>query len=141
MSTAIIIIAGLLLLLFAFNAYRRFMLMKNHSPEKDSEHLIILTDQNFSKNIAKGLVLVDFWAPWCGPCKMVAPIVSQLADENHGKLKVGKINVDENQQAAAKHGIRSIPTLILFKDGKAVERFTGVKPKGTFQKAIDKYLS
>jgi thioredoxin 1 len=140
MSTALIIIASLLLVLFLFNGYRRYKLMKNYNPESESDHLMKLTDENFSKSISKGIVLVDFWAPWCTPCKMIAPVVSELAEEFNGRIKVGKLNVDENRQAATNLGIRSIPTLILFKDGKPVERFTGVKPKSTFQKAILKQL-
>jgi len=140
MSTALIVIASLLLVLFLFNGYRRYKLMKNYNPESESDHLMKLTDATFSKSTSKGIVLVDFWAPWCTPCKMIAPVVSELAEEFNGRIKVGKLNVDENRQAATNLGIRSIPTLILFKDGKPVERFTGVKPKSTFQKAILKQL-
>jgi thioredoxin 1 len=140
MSTALIIIASLLLILFLYNGYRRYTLMKNYNPESESDHLLKLTDATFAKSTSKGVVLVDFWAPWCTPCKMIAPVVSELAEEFKGRAKIGKLNVDENKQVAANLGIRSIPTLILFKDGKPVERFTGVKPKSTFQKAILKQL-
>ncbi len=75
-------------------------------------------------------VLVDFWAEWCGPCKMIAPIVDEIADEYDGKLRVAKVDADENQDILMSFGIMGIPTLILFKDGEAVERITGFKPKG-----------
>lgn len=75
-------------------------------------------------------VLVDFWAEWCGPCKMIAPIVDEIADEYDGKLRVAKVDADENQDILMNFGIMGIPTLILFKDGEAVERITGFKPKG-----------
>lgn len=140
MTTPILIIAAILLGFFLFNGYRRYAQLKNYKPSDESRHLLKITDATFSKTTSKGLILVDFWAPWCTPCKMIAPMVSELADEYEGKVKIGKLNVDENQQTASRLGIRSIPTLILFKDGKAVEQFVGVKPKGSFQKAINKYL-
>lgn len=85
-------------------------------------------------------VLVDFWAVWCGPCRMLTPTVEALANEYDGKIKVGKVNVDENQQLAAKYGIMSIPTVMVFKDGKVVEQFIGVQPKGVYEDAIKKYI-
>ncbi|MDO8898761.1 MAG: thioredoxin [Bacteroidales bacterium] len=115
--------------------------MKNYKPEEDSSNLLKLTDANFKKNILKGVVLVDFWAPWCAPCRMIGPVVSELAEDFAGKAKIGKLNVDENKQIASEFGIRSIPTLILFKDGKPVEKFTGIKPKQAFAKAINAQLN
>lgn len=141
MITAIYIIGGILLAFFLYTGFRRYQQMKNYDPASESQHLLQLTDANFNKNTAKGLVLVDFWAPWCTPCKIIAPTVSELAEEYAGKIKVGKLNVDENQQVAGKLGIRSIPTLILFQDGKPVEQFVGVKPKSAFQKAINSRLA
>lgn len=92
---------------------------------------IEITDENFEQEVLKSNlpVLVDFWAVWCGPCKMIAPIVEQLAAEYNGKLKVGKLDVDNNQQSAIKYGVRSIPTLLIFKDGKVVETIIGAVPK------------
>ncbi|MBS4062197.1 MAG: thioredoxin [Bacteroidetes bacterium] len=115
--------------------------MKNYKPGQDSSNLLKFTDTNFKKSISKGVVLVDFWAPWCGPCRMIGPVVSELSDDFAGKAKIGKLNVDENKQIASEFGIRSIPTLILFKDGKAVEKFTGIKPKQAFAKAINAQLN
>ncbi len=87
------------------------------------------TDQNFEAEVLKSdkPVLVDFWAVWCGPCQMMGPIIEELAKEVGDKYKVGKLNVDENRETASKYGIMSIPTLIIFKDGKAVKQFVGVQ--------------
>ena len=82
-------------------------------------------------------VLVDFWAPWCGPCKMLGPTIEQLAGEFAGKVKVGKVNVDDNQDLAAQFGIRGIPTVLLFKGGKQVGSFVGLKPKEELAKAMN----
>src|SRR5450759_5909087 len=85
---------------------------------------IVVTDASFQTDVEQmnGIMLVDFWATWCGPCKMIAPIVEQIASENEGKIKVGKLDVDANGQTAMKYGVMSIPTLILFKNGEPVER-------------------
>ena len=98
-----------------------------------------LTDQNFQSEVIQSAqpVLVDFWAPWCGPCRMIAPMVEELAAENQGSVKIGKVNIDENPTAAQNYGVSSIPTLMVFKNGDVVERFVGVQPKQRLQKAID----
>ena len=85
-------------------------------------------------------VLVDFWAVWCGPCRMLTPTIESLASEYEGKVKVAKVNVDENQQLAAKYGIMSIPTVMVFNKGKVVEQFIGVQPKGVYEDALKKYI-
>ncbi|MGI8748622.1 MAG: thioredoxin [Deinococcus sp.] len=100
-----------------------------------------LTDNNFKGEIEQGLTLVDFWAPWCGPCRMIAPVVEEIASQYEGKVKVGKLNVDDNQQVAMQFKVMSIPTLILFKDGQPVEGVVGAQPKRAFEALLDKHLS
>lgn len=92
---------------------------------------INFTDENFENEVLKSdkPVLIDFWAVWCGPCRMIAPIVEELANEYDGKVKIGKLDVDANQESAIKYGVRSIPTLLLFKDGKVVDTIIGAVPK------------
>jgi len=102
--------------------------------------MLTLTDQNFQTEVlnSKKPVLVDFWAPWCGPCKIMGPVVEELAKEYAGKpVKFGKMNVDENSAIPSKFGVMSIPTFILFKDGKPVEQFVGVQKKEYLQKKLD----
>lgn len=100
-----------------------------------------LTDSNFGKEISKGVVLVDFWAEWCGPCKMLAPILEELSDDYQGAASVCKINVDQNWDTATLFGIMSIPTVIIFKDGTPVEHIIGMHPKERYTFALDKALS
>lgn len=97
------------------------------------------TDANFSETVEKSstLTIVDFWAEWCAPCRMLGPIVEQLAEENKGSVRVGKLNVDESPKTATKYGIRGIPTLLFFKDGKVQEQLVGVRSKGEIQGVID----
>ena len=98
---------------------------------------IEITSQNFESTVEKGLVLVDFWASWCGPCMMLGPVVEQLAEELDGKVTVGKVNVDEEQELAVKFGVMSIPTLVLFKDGTEVARSVGVVPKAKLLEMVE----
>ena len=98
-----------------------------------------VTDANFESEVLKSdkPVLVDFWAPWCGPCRMVAPIVEELSDEYEGKVKFVKLNTDDNIRTASTYGIRSIPTLLVFKSGQPVGQIIGFRPKGDLKKRLD----
>ncbi len=99
-----------------------------------------LNNSNFESTINEGVTLVDFWAPWCGPCKMIAPVIEELAEDFDGKATIAKVNTDEEQDIAIKFGIRSIPTLLFFKDGKVVDQMIGAAGKAVIADKIDALL-
>ena len=103
-----------------------------------AENIFEITDDNFEKSVLQSdtPIVVDFWAEWCGPCKMIAPSLEQLANEYVGKFKVGKLNVDDNRATAMKYGVRSIPTLLVFKDGEVAGQLIGAMSKGDLEKRI-----
>ncbi|MGO8764799.1 MAG: thioredoxin [Limisphaerales bacterium] len=102
--------------------------------------IVTLTQENFSQNVLQSPspVLVDFWAEWCGPCKMIAPLLDELADEYDGKIKIGKVNVDEQQSLAAQYGVRAIPTLLIFSKGQIAEQMVGAKGKRDLKASLDR---
>lgn len=133
----VIIIAALLVVSF----YKRYKMIKNmDSNAVDSPNLIILSDATFKKQIKSGITLVDFWAPWCMPCKIQGPIVSEVADKLKGSAAICKLNIDENKRTATELGIKSIPTIIIFKDGKIVNKLVGVKSKNALLKTLNGHI-
>ena len=106
------------------------------------ENVLTFTDSNFKSDVVESSqpVLVDFWAAWCGPCRMIAPVVDEIATDYAGKVKVGKVNVDENRQVAMDFGVMSIPTLLVFKNGQPAERIVGYQNKQQLTAVLDKHL-
>ena len=106
-----------------------------------SENIVTLTATNFDEETRNGSpILVDFWAEWCGPCRMVAPVLEQLAKDYAGKARVGKVNVDDHSNLASRYGVMSIPTLLIFKQGKVVEQFIGSTTRDVLAKLLDKHI-
>lgn len=101
---------------------------------------IELTQENFDSTIADGVVMVDFWAPWCGPCRMIAPVIDKLAQDYEGKAKICKVNTDEQQELAQKFGIRSIPNILFYKDGQKVHEIIGAASEQDFKAKLDSLL-
>lgn len=107
-----------------------------------SEKIVVLTKDNFEQEVLKSAqpILVDFWAPWCGPCRAVAPIMDELAGEFDQKVKIGKVNVDDEGELSMKYRVMSIPTIMLFKDGQIAEKVIGARSKDEFSKLLQKYV-
>src|SRR5665647_1144227 len=124
-----IIITGILFTLFSGLYLIARARLKNIPVVADNDNILTLTDKNFQHQTKNKLVLVDFWASWCAPCRMMAPVLNEIADELSGNSHVGKVNIELYQSLAQKYQVRNIPTLILFKDGREVNRFVGVKNK------------
>ncbi len=125
-TTIVIILVIVGFVILVLNAKAK---MKKIPMVDDNEKILTLTDQNFQHQTKNKLVLVDFWASWCGPCRMMAPVLNDVAKELTGNSHIGKVNIEQYQSLAQKFKVRSIPTLILFKDGKEINRFVGVKSK------------
>ena len=134
-----LIIAIVVIGLFATYMIYSFRRMKTMAAIPESEKIMTLTDKNFQNQTKTGLVLVDFWAEWCMPCKVMGPVLNELAEDNQFKAKVAKLNVDHFQSVSQKFGIRGIPTIIVFKDGKELDRIVGVKSKDQIIKQVNKY--
>jgi thioredoxin len=107
----------------------------------DSDNVVTVTDDNFQEVTGQGVSMVDFWAVWCGPCRIIAPFVEQLADEYAGKVTVGKLDVDANQRTASQYGVRSIPTVLFFKDGRMVDQVIGAVPKPALENKLKQVLN
>ena|SRR5437867_6507567 len=106
-------------------------------------NIVTLTESNFPQEVlqASTPVLVDFWAEWCGPCKMIAPILDEIASEYDGRLKIGKVNIDDEQTLASQHGIRAIPTLLVFKNGQVADQIVGLKSKRDLKASLDRVMT
>ena len=137
-TSIIIFVVAFLLVAFLASFFLNYYKMKKTPVVEDNGKIKKLSDQNFEHQIKSGIVLVDFWATWCMPCKMMAPVLNNLSEELTGNASVGKLDVDQNRAASAKYGVRSIPTLVLFKNGKEINRFVGVKTKDFLLKEIQK---
>ena len=136
--TITLIIASFIIVSFITYLYFTYKKIKN-TPETETHSAIKeLNDMNFQAQVKTGITLVDFWASWCMPCKMMAPVLNETAEELGNTARIGKLDVDANRASSAKYSVRSIPTLILFKNGKEINRFVGVKTKDFLLKEIKK---
>jgi len=131
---------GILVILLAIAYFKRYKLLKNLEDTPDNENIIILTDDNFEKTTEIGISLIDFWAPWCAPCKILAPTINDLANEYGERINICKMNVDDNRVTSSNLKIRSIPTVIITQNGQVVGHFVGVKPKYVYAKAIKELI-
>ena len=129
------ILGGLAVVIVGFLVYS-YSKMKNIKEVPPSKKIKTLNNKNYKTVIRNGTVLVDFWAPWCAPCKMIAPSLNEIAEEESNRVTIAKVNVDQNKALAEKYQIRNIPTLIVFKNGKEEKRIMGVKPKKAILKEL-----
>ncbi len=135
MATTLYIVGGIVVIFIFYMVYA-YKKMKDIPNVANSKKIKVLNNKNFKPVIRSGVVLVDFWAPWCGPCKMVSPVLNEIAEETD-KVTIAKVNVDLQQPLAGKYKVRNIPTLIMFNKGKEVKRFVGAKSKKFLMKEIN----
>ncbi|MCG6188324.1 thioredoxin [Maribellus maritimus] len=139
MSTTLIIIVAVIAALVGLITFNYFR-MKNAKPVANSKKIKVLGNKNFKTVTRRGVVLVDFWAPWCGPCKIIAPVLNDIAD-SEDNVTVAKVNVDQQQPLAKKFKVRNIPTLVVLKDGVEIHRFVGVKTKRAIMKEVNALMA
>jgi thioredoxin 1 len=138
-ATLVYIIVGVLIVFFGLIVFNYFR-MKNAKPVKTSKQIIVLANKNFKTVTKKGVVLVDFWAPWCAPCKIIAPVLNDIA-ETQNDFTVAKVNVDHNQKLAKKYKVQSIPTMVILKNGTVAGRIVGVKTKRAILKEVQAVIA
>ena len=139
MSTTLIIILLVVVVLIGLITFTHFR-MKNAKPVENSKKIVVLGNKNFKLALKKEILLVDFWAPWCGPCKMQTPILEQVATTIGDRAAICKVNVDEAQALAQRFAVRSIPTLVIFKDGQSVQQLVGLQRADALVKALEEAL-
>ncbi len=137
MNYTLIIVTTLVIIIIAY-IYFNYRKIKNTPAVENNPKIRVLSDKNFQNQIKTGIFLVDFWAAWCIPCKMMAPVLNDVAEELEGNARVGKLDVEANRASAAKYNIRNIPTMILYKNGKEIDRFVGAKSKDYLLKQINR---
>ncbi|MCE4565315.1 thioredoxin [Maribellus sp. CM-23] len=139
MSVTLIVILVIVVALVGMITYTYFK-MKNAKPVSNSKNILVLNNKNFKTATKKGVLLVDFWAAWCAPCKIIAPTLNEIADTQND-FRVAKVNVDHNQQLAQRYNVRNIPTMLIFRDGKEAGRIVGVKTKRAILKEVEAVLA